>query len=153
MVMGKGADEGRRTVKVRRKTEDSTHKAARSGQTAARRYTPAQLQQLSLGTLLASSGGIIAAAAAAAGVSRCSDAQHHSDRCLGRHDLEVLLHDKPVRDFGVVHFVPELVQLRKAGLLLLLESLGQEVSKQNPTRLELLGAAVTLLCSTGKLSA
>ena len=86
------------------------------------------------------------------GVSRLSDAPQHPDLALSRHDTEVLLQHTPVRDPGVDFYLPDVISLRKSQLLSVLQSMGQTVSKQAPTRLELLGVTVTLLCSLGRLS-
>ena len=92
-------------------------------------------------------GSTIAPAAAAARLS-----MRHTD-CLnlGRRELTVLLQDSPATDTGVQYSLPDIVAMRKCDLVRVLESVGQAVNKQRPTRLELLGGVVTLLCDMGRL--
>ena len=71
---------------------------------------------------------------------------------FSRHDSEVLLQRTPVKDPGVDFHLPDVILLRKGQFLSVLHSMGQTVSKQAPTRLELLGVTVTVLCSLGRLS-
>ena len=76
----------------------------------------------------------------------------YSDLHLGRTDLDVLLKRRPVRDPGLTHASYEVVGMRKEELVVLLTSMDQQVAKKQPTRLELLGAVVTLLLSWNRLS-
>jgi len=143
---------GRRTVRLRRGAASFTKDASRSNDSTTIRYTTAQLQQFGLVTSSQQSEDAIEAAVLAAGVSTLSDAPQHPDLALSRHDTEVLLQRTPVRDPGVNFYLPDVISLRKSQLLSVLQSMGQTVSKQAPTRLELLGVTVTLLCSLGRLS-
>ena len=76
----------------------------------------------------------------------------HLHLCLGRTDLDVLISKRPMQDPGVTHALCEVVGMRKGELMELLVSMGQQVTKRQPTRLELLGAVVTMLSSWGRLS-
>ena len=55
--------------------------------------------------------------------------------------------DRPATNTGVQYSLPDIVAMRKCDLVRVLESMGQAVSKRQPTRLELLGAVVSLLCN------
>ena len=143
---------GRRTVRLRRGAKIFTQDAARSDNITAFRYTAAQLRHISLDAPSQHSEDAIEAAVLAAGVSRFSDARQHPDPAFSRHDTEVLLQRTPVKDPGLDFYLPDVILLRKGELLSVLHSMGQTVSKQAPTRLELLGVTVTILCSLGRLS-
>ena len=65
--------------------------------------------------------------------------------------LSVLLEDGPATDTGVYYNVSDLVTMRRRELVGVLGSMGQSVGKRRPTRLELLGAVVTLLCDMDRL--
>ena len=75
-----------------------------------------------------------------------------SDLYLGRTDLDVLIRRGPVHDPRVTHTLYEVVGMRKKELMGLLVSMDQQVTKKQPTRLELLGAVVTLLLSWNRLT-
>lgn len=90
-------------------------------------------------------------AAAATGTVTLSPLQPPKDLRLGRRELTVLLQDRPATDTGVQYSLPDIVAMRKCDLVRVLESVGQAVNKQRPTRLELLGGVVTLLCDMGRL--
>ena len=120
---------------------------------AQRSATAAQSPQIGLGTSFQTSEDAIETAVLAAGVSRFSDARQHPDLILSNHDTEVLLQRTQVRDPGEDFYLPDVISLRKIQLLSVLQSMGQTVSKQAPTRLELLGVTVTLLSALGRLAA
>ena len=76
----------------------------------------------------------------------------NQDLCLGCTDLATILRRRPIRDPGVTYGLYTLVGMRRNDLLKLLASMDQTVTKKKPTRLELFGAAVTLLFSLHRLS-
>ena len=94
--------------------------------------------------------------AAGAVDSDTSPAEHltppppHKDLRLGQTDLQVLLARQP--NPGITYTLYELVGMRKEELLHLLAAMRQLVVKKTPTRLELLGAVVTLLLALKRLS-
>ena len=77
---------------------------------------------------------------------------------LSRGDLTVLLPDRPAMNTGVHYRLPDIVAMRKCDLVRVLESMGQAVSKRQPTRLELCACCVTWadlscrLCQIGAVS-
>ena len=77
--------------------------------------------------------------------------QQNTDLRLGRGELTVLLEDRPATDAGVDFFMSDLIEMRTRDLVGVLSSMGQAVGKRRPTRLELLGGVVTLLCDMGRL--
>lgn len=77
--------------------------------------------------------------------------QPKADSRLGRRELTVLLEDRPATDTGVHYCVSDLVIMTKRDWVGVLGSMGQAVDKRQPTRLELLGSVVTLLCDMGRL--
>ena len=77
--------------------------------------------------------------------------QQQKDFRLGRNELSVLLEDGPATDIGVHYYMSDLVSMRRRDLIGVLSSMGQSVGKRRPTRLELLGAVVTLLCDMNRL--
>lgn len=87
-----------------------------------------------------------------ASASVCHSEANNQDLCLGRNDLDVFLHRRPVRDPGVTYGMYKLLGMRRDDLLKLLASMDQTVAKKKPTRLELFGAAVTLLFSLHRLT-
>ena len=72
--------------------------------------------------------------------------QPPTDLHLCRDELTILLQDRSATNTGVRYSLPDIVAMRKCDLVRTLTSVGQAVGKRQPTRLELLGAAVTLLC-------
>ena len=77
--------------------------------------------------------------------------QQQKDFRLGRSELSVLLEDGPAMDTGVYYNMSDLVTMRRRDLVGVVGSMGQSVGKRRPTRLELLGAVVTLLCGMDRL--
>ena len=59
--------------------------------------------------------------------------------------------DSKVNNNGVHYSLPDIVAMRKCELVRILESMEQAVSKRQPTRLDLLGAVVTLPCDMGRI--
>ena len=70
---------------------------------------------------------------------------------LVRGELTVLLEDRPATDTGVNCLMSDLIEMRARDLVGVLSSMGQAVDKRRPTRLELLGAVVTLLRDMDRL--
>ena len=107
----------------------------------------AQLQTHSPLMAANEAGGV----AAATGTVTHFPSQPPKDLRLSRGDLTVLLPDRPATNTGVHYRLPDIVAMRKCDLVRDLESMGQAVSKRQPTRLKLLGAVVCLLCDMGRL--
>ncbi len=134
----------RRTVRVLRKLYDKD--APRSGERpVVCPSSPSQTQQHQVSSPMAANGatpGIVASPPAS---------QQQKDFRLGRNELSVLLEDGPATDIGVHYYMSDLVSMRRRDLIGVLSSMGQSVGKRRPTRLELLGAVVTLLCDMNRL--
>ena len=73
------------------------------------------------------------------------------EQSLALEGLDSLSEDRPATDTGVHYCVSNLVLMTARDLIAVLGSMGQAVDKRRPTRLELLGSVVTLLCDRGRL--
>ena len=69
-----------------------------------------------------------------------------------QHSLRVILEDVPVHDPGTPFALSALSGMTKRELIGLLTRMHQVVIKKEPTRLELLGAVVTILCRLNRVT-
>ena len=139
----------RRTVRVLRKLYDKD--APGSGERpVVCPSSPSQTQQHRVSSPMATDGaGCVSATPGI--VASPPASQQQKDFRLGRNELSVLLEDGPATDIGVHYYMSDLVSMRRRDLIGVLSSMGQSVGKRRPTRLELLGAVVTLLCDMNRL--
>ena len=93
-------------------------------------------------------GGVSAAAMV---VASPPASQPQTDFRLGWGELTVLLEDRPATDTGVDYFMSDLIGMRARDLVGVLSSMEQAVDKRRPTRLEILGAVVTVLRDMDRL--
>ena len=139
----------RRTVRVLRKIYDKD--ARRFGEPPVDcRSSPSKAQPRVVPWPEAADGAAGASAPAQI-VASPATSQQNTDLRLGRGELTVLLEDRPVTDAGIDFFMSDLIEMRTSDLVGVLSSMGQAVGKRRPTRLELLGGVVTLLCDIGRL--
>jgi len=139
----------RRTVRVLRKLYDKD--VRRSGERpVVCPSSPSQTQQHRVSSPIAADGaGCVSATPGI--VASPPASQQQRDFRLGRSELSVLLENGPATDTGVYYYMSDLVTMRRRDLIEVLSSMEQSVGKRRPTRLELLGAVVTLLCDMDRL--